>query len=360
MRQRWLTTPATDLIFLIPAVWLVPVFVWIYNWNPSIGLKLVALVTAFLSFGHLIAPLLLYIKNRDIRFHVRRQRPNSDKELALVFLLPLFVVGISAIVFFQSEPTSASFFLYIAILTAIYHLMNTYHFGMQYFGISRFFLPPSARSDLKLIQVGFLVSSFVVPLIVWTSAKIRINFLTFYLSPPDIPLSIVYLCTGLVIAIFFLLVFRAYKKNYLGLPLLLSYLSMSSICLLICFAPLFFTITVSSFNHWIQAIFLTSQQWSKRTAASAADAHDASRSSLTWIPPFIGLLSISALVYFGGHWAFGDQSSITLFGEIRGPSTMLTVSGFLLFGLIVGFAFTHFYLERFIYRGNPLLQRRDS
>lgn len=358
MKSNWIHSAPVDLLFILPAVWLVPTSLALFWISNGSGKALIIAFTALLSVAHLISPLVLYIAKPRIRAHVKSQRKFAHLEVCLAFLIPLLTALLAWSAF---EPTSERNLLLLKLLAGvglIYHLFNSHHFTMQHFGITRLYLPQQGEGDIKLLKSAVWVISFVIPIAIWTFSNLRLSLITYFSSPLTMPTYLPFVSMTVVGVSFIALSHRAFQQKYLTPQLALSYMSFCLISFLICLSPVFFTLLLSSATHWIQTVFLTSYQLG--LADPEPNQTQTNRSNpLLWAAlTAVALMTFSYAIYATGHATFAGQSTISTFGDIQGPLARLEFSSFLVIGLILGVAFTHFYLERFIYRRNPYLKRR--
>jgi len=359
MRSNWLYSGPLDLIFVLPAVWLVPVSLLLFSVSNDFGKFLIIAMTAALSVAHLVSPLALYMAKPRIRSHVKSQRRFAALEVILSFFTPLVVMLIAWRTMASNPGTSLPLLQILATTGLIYHLFNSHHFTMQHFGIARLYLPPQGLPDIRLIKSAVWIVSFIVPIGIWSFSNMRISYFTYFATPPEMPKYLPSVSMMIVGAVFLSLTVRAFRRRYLTFQLGVSYFSFCMISFLICVSPLFFTLLLSSTVHWIQTVYLTSYQLGISDPAPLRPSPGRANSAL-WVFTAIALISFSCAIYATGHAAFAGKSTISIFGDIIGPLERLEFSSFLVIGVILGVAFTHFYLERFIYRRNPYLKHLQN
>lgn len=260
--RKWLVGPAQDIIFNFAALWLIPLtFILNANYPAHIYSFYIIISTPLIS-AHGNAPFFLLMLSPQVRRTVAEQRPRYLGEALVIFLIPL-LLGITSAILLQKNPGSKAFYLPITAMCLVYHLWNQYHYSMQNFGIMKIYRRmlglQSAESD-KFDLYLTLGLTFFVQMLVWSLSNIRIDFYTFFFRPPTPPPMIRESCLAIATICFLTCVVRAYLRRELSLPIILGYLNVCGLTIVICYAPLVFTLLANGAVHWLQAIFLTAYQ----------------------------------------------------------------------------------------------------
>lgn len=345
--SAWLHSARQDLLFLTPALWMAPLLLFAFYFTDTPGRIIVLVITALLSSGHLLGPILLYLLEPNVRRQVQRHRPKASVEIILISSAPL-LLSLVGWHFLQDGERVYSLGV-IAALGVSYLILNSHHYTMQHFGIACFYLNNEGVQDRRWILNTVWIVTFFIPIAVWYFSSLRFDFATNFLTLNSAPPFFTEGASAVVCVCLLALFGRAYRRNYLSFPLALNYLSICLISLLICLSPLFFTLTLNSAVHWVQSIYLTSYQY--RPSISFKYQR------FVWPASFLFLIAVSLGVFLLARSSSNGQTSISTFGKIQGPIDGLSLSAFIVLGISLSIAFVHFYLERFIYRRNPSLLR---
>lgn len=348
--SAWFYSARQDLLFLIPAIWMAPLLLLAFYFTETPGRIIVIVITALLSSGHLLGPILLYVMEPSVRRQVQRQRPKASFEIILISSAPLILAFVGW--YFLQDGERISFLGVVAALGASYLFLNSHHYTMQHYGITCFYLNKDGAQDRRWIMSTIWIVTFFIPIAVWYFANLRFDFATNLLSLNSAPPFFTEGAAAVVCVCLLGLFGRAYLRNYLSVPLALNYLSICLISLLICLSPLFFTLTLNSAVHWIQSIYLTSYQYRPSTPLKYR--------RYVWPASFLFLIAVSLTVFLIARSSSEEQTTISTFGKIQGPFDGLTPSAVFVLGISLSIAFVHFYLERFIYRKNPSLLKRQA
>lgn len=311
-----------------------------------------------LSQGHKFAPHILLLLDRKAWQHVKQQHPRIKIELVGLIAAPTLIACLTAFLYQpDTVPSeySKAFYIPVALLAAIYAGWTYFHFSQQNLGILRIYRRlNSTEEDTVLRRVeSFLVTSVALFLaaILCTFANERLGFFfLFFFSPLKMPDSLRLACLLLAVGAGCALAFLYGRKGLLNLPTFLGITHFVALTALMCLVPVYLALVAVSVSHWTQAIYLTSLQ---------IGAARSSPSRRLQAPLVIGsILLFSSIMYFAYEFlqtklpapsSFGKPDNFELFSP-----TWIWIE-LIYFGFNIGINYTHFYLERFIYRRNPRL-----
>jgi len=359
-KKAWMTNPVIDTVFNFSAIWLIPLAALIKVTDSQNYFSYYLIISTLLIAAHGYAPFFLLLLSPQVRQSVGSQRPRYLLEVGFLMVIPFFL-GLASAALFIQNPSSKVFFFPLMLMCSAYHLWNTFHYSMQHFGIMKLYRRLSGQKPRDSDQFDLYMIfglTFVIQILVWTTSNIRLGFYTFFFEPPTMPPFLREICLTVSLVGLVICILRARMRGELNLPILLGYVNFSSLTIVICYSPFFFTLLVNGAVHWLQAVYLTAYQIDQ-------DPRNPIRSRLR-----LGLRGyILFLLLFGSVMryfyvkTFERAPEITKFGSILNLTDANKEQLFyslIYFGFAMGLALNHFYLERFIYRRNPIFRRMDQ
>ena len=355
---RWIGARAMDLFFMFSFVWAIPLLACFAAVPRNKAIPALLPLTVLLSQGHKYSPHILFFSVRSIRDHVLQQRPHIIRELALLVGVPVLVAAFVALLFLNQFPPAA-FFLPISILAFVYTVWTYFHFSQQSYGVVRLYrrLNGSTR-DATVDRYEFAMVTtvaFFMTALIFTFSNARLDFYLFFLSPLQMPPLLKIICLGSCVLLFFHSIYFYRKRHALNTPVALAIAHFFFIAAALTLLPIFLGLLLVSVSHWTQAIYLASMQF-------ARDQPEKLGSSIQRVcVVVIAFLVISSLLYVAYDFVHNELPIVGNFGmavDFQKEQRWLVTLGLLYFGLNTGLNYTHFYLDRFIYKGNPLLGAR--
>ena len=357
-RSPWILNPASDTFFMFGGI-LAASIIFLINlivpFDRSTLVTMVVFVVFALQGGHTMAPFLLLLASRGERRRAIKLDPKLVSRLSLLMAAPIILYGIAATIYsLRPGPLSLVNAQWpIAVMGMIWFFWNSWHFGMQHFGVLQIYrtnlglaTPSARRFDFRLaIAVGC-----TLPMFVSMNSSYGADFLSVFFGPRpnfDGPLAI--LASAIAVTAIATFAWLARTKS-LRAPLALAYFSLFAQVLLVWHMPRFFIFMAWCSNHWLQEIFLVSRLYSK--------TDEIQKSTLTPTRLFFIALVTLGLVSYVYMWVFGLQFMKTYnfsFSGMFRASSELTPGLFLAacaaFALAMFFASGHFYLDRILHKG---------
>lgn len=351
----WLKNPWFDWTFLHIGVLLVPLFVglrYFYDYTFTEGSYLVLLL---LMGGHHVTPMLLFSADQRVRDLAQKHDAKVFRRIGLIFGASTLLFLISSALFWQAGKQTYLSYSPIAIVSLIYLLWNSYHFGAQHFGIMQLYRKHLGISSASSRTFELWMCLFIHGLLAtltWLHFGMRDAFLNFYGVQVHLtayfPMTLaIGLGVGLVCSLW-----RLHANGELKTPLVLCYLQCYFVPLSVILYPTYMTYFLVIGLHNLQEIAVGSLMFSHL-------APEPKQWPRRLILCFTGLIAFSVAYYalrFG--LPFLADRQITSFGFIEN-SKALTASDFFLmclfFGVNMGFELNHFYVGRLVYKKSNLI-----
>lgn len=358
--DAWILNPTLDTIFMFSFLWAIPIVGYAALRPESGALTMLLPFTVLLSQGHKFSPHVLLFSNSEVRKHVLSQRPRLFTELIILLLSPLFISAVSALIFIQNAG-SLDFYRPLSLLALVYTGWTYFHFSQQNYGVIRLYRarhrvyeePVSDR--LEYATVTFIAMIMVAA--ICTLSNHRLGFYLAFFEPISTPRYFLLGCLAVCAGIYALTIATYVRKSALNLPVFLSLSHFFALTAVLCLAPLHLALIAVSISHWTQSIFLASVQLAGQPATRTMK-------QCRKISKIIAVFLIGSTVMYGIYRTIHDTIPVIgNFGEIIDfvkNDRRLVIWGLLYFGLNTGINYSHFYLDRFIYRKNRLLSPKND
>lgn len=321
-------------------------------------LALLLPLTIFLSQGHKYSPHVLLLASPTTRSSVLRQRPRIFAELAALIVAPVFISSVAAY-FYVPQSSSKLFYIPVSMLAFGYTIWTYFHFSQQNYGIVKLYRnlnlkQPDALLD-KIEHGIIIVMAFIFTAVVCTFSNERLGFYLYFFEPLKMPENLRTFCVAVCMLLFLGVIALYYKRKALNFSTFLGATHYFALTIMICTLPLYLGLLATSVSHWTQAIYLASLVL-RRDKASLPGAKSTNiYFVIAWF------LVMSSLMYVGYSFVNTNLAVPGNFGNPREFSKyddIIVIFGLLYFGLNIGLNYTHFYLDRFIYRKNSLLSEK--
>lgn len=359
-KGRWLKNPKFEIPMIYSFLWMTPIVILL---SPAPKREVVALLlplVILLSQGHKYAPHLLLILDKKTRDHVKLQRPRLKWELLGLIFVPTIIASITALLY-EPDLTSKSFYLPVALLSSIYAAWTYFHFSQQNLGIMKLYRRLTNNTpDLNLNRIEFGIVTgvaLVLTATICTFANERLGFYLFFFSPFEMPALTRIICSALCGVAGAILVLIYKRKGILNISTFLGIAHFVVLTLLLCIAPVYLALIAISVSHWTQAIYLTALQIEEARPPLVF------KSRIYYVLVIGAIMAFSSIMYLAYDFLQIHLPSPSNFGQpdnFDRFSQPLLWLGLIYFGFNIGINYTHFFLERFIYRNNPRLKSDQS
>lgn len=335
--RKWIHSPLYDFTFILSGIWLSALISLVY-FTPLRG-QITLWLFLLVSCGHIIAPIWTVLKNDRIYSAIKNQERYVSLKMWAFFLAPICLMSLSAY-FFLGENDLTIVYMPVFLVFMAYFIFNSWHFGMQNYGVIRTYKKIQNIKDSPWIDLSIcLFVQLVILTVVWFNLNIRNDFIRqFGFSTRGIFSHDLMIVLMIIFATLFGFIFWNYRKSG---SVLISYFHFFLVQFMVMLNPIFFTLTVYSATHHFQEFGLNSIINKK-----------ASSKFKTYQYMFF-LMIVSLLIGFL-HIRFAQVlPNITLFGRIDFDSIKSRYEyliSCLFFGFWMGVNFLHFYTSRLLYR----------
>jgi hypothetical protein len=370
----WVRGPAWDGFWMLSAIWLVPIALWLvhgYSDPQSSPLDLLYFaLTAFFWIGHRLCSTYLAYCTEAYRPLLRSQPIRFVVIPALVTIgcLAFFLPSDSALPWTREERVIAA--------AIVDYAWVTYHFAAQHFGALSIYRSRAGRSaSVRTRQVDRFFALSVGGLLVFIADILagavayqdqwidRWSFAQWIVSAQD---SIRFFATAALLLATAITLYCELRSCPWSLPRVLYIIGMSvMVCIALRPRSLFLFLVIWTSQHWILATGLASQTPIKEPTHSGGLIRRAFHNVNVrpWaILILLMTLSVALLPLFEveANREDGTYYGDRIFGAI---ATQLRTSSWVPFLLAVGFAtgFIHYLLDRSVYRfSNPQVRAAAS
>ena len=355
-KSIWIGGASADVVFIFSFLWFAPVLFYFAEQPLTLSLSILLPFTILLSQGHKYSPAVLLLASSAARAHVLRQRPKIYKELALIIFAPI-IISAASVFYYHQAPLSKQFYIPVSILGFGFTIWTYFHFSQQNYGIVKLYRNLNIKQSDKLLDKVdhclVIAVTFFLTAVVCTFSNERLGFYLYFSAPLKMPENLRAGGLGICFFLYLGLLFLYSKRKALNVSTFLGASHYFVITMMVCVLPIYLGLLLLSVSR-TQAIYLASVLLCRDNAT--ARGRKKMNLAIVIVSFFLlSTISFALYKYINTNLAVPDSFGNAV--DFSKYESKIVMFGLLYFGLNVGLNYSHFYLDRFIYRKNFLLRQ---